>query len=245
MQASRNAPVPLTASGRLQNMDDWSEDVAAFLAASDGLVLTPEHWEIIRLMREYYQAYNITPIRKLLKADIAEKLGADKAADAWLDSLFPQGVLLQGSKIAGLPVPMLDAEVEGMHATGVKKESRPAAEPLHFVNEFYFEGRTYQVHAKGNLVNPGDWNERLAEFLARKEGIVLTEEHWQVIDFLRKFFFQYGITPMVRLLMKHMRQELGEERSSHDYLYRLFPGGPSRQGSRIAGLPEPQGCIDG
>lgn len=239
-----NSPVPLTASGRLQDLNDWSDEVAAFLAAADGLSLTPDHWDIIRLMREYYQTYNITPIRKLLKADIAEKLGAEKAVDGWLDRLFPQGVLIQGSKIAGLPVPLLDAEVEKMHTTAVKKESRPAAESSFFVNEFYFEGRTYPVHAKGNLANSADWNEHLAEFLARKEGIILTEEHWQVIDFLRKFFFQYGITPMVRLLMKHMRQELGEERSSHDYLYRLFPGGPSRQGSRIAGLPEPQGCVD-
>ncbi len=244
MQPSLNITAPLTANGRLQNLSDWNEEVAAFLAASDGLALTPEHWEVIRLMREYYQTYNITPIRKLLKAEISEKLGAEKATDAWLEKLFPQGVLIQGSKIAGLPVPMLDAEVEEMHATGVKKESRPAIEPSYFVNNFYFAGRTYLVNPKGNLVNPGEWNEHLAEFLARKEGISLTEDHWQVIDFLRKFFFQYGITPMVRLLMKHMRQELGEERSSHDYLYRLFPKGPSRQGSRIAGLPEPQGCVD-
>lgn len=244
MQPSQEIRVQLTANGRLQKLNDWNEEVAAFLAASDGLTLTPEHWEIIRLMREYYQAYNITPIRKLLKADISDKLSAEKATDAWLEKIFPQGVLIQGSKIAGLPLPMLDAEIEEMHATKVKKESQPAAKSSHFVNEFYFEGRTYQVQPKGNLVNPGEWNERLAEFLARKEGIALTEEHWQVIDFLRKFFFQYGITPMVRLLMKHMRQELGEERSSHDYLYKLFPGGPSRQGSRIAGLPEPQGCVD-
>jgi tRNA 2-thiouridine synthesizing protein E len=61
---------------------------------------------------------------------------------------------------------------------------------------------------------------------------------------MRQFYFKYGITPMVRLLMKNMRDELGASKGSNEYLYKLFPGGPSRQGSRIAGLPEPQGCID-
>ena len=84
----------------------------------------------------------------------------------------------------------------------------------------------------------------MAEALAQKEGIRLTPEHWELIRYLRQFYFSYGISPMVKLLMRHLAQEVGGEKSSREHLYRLFPGGPSRQGSRIAGLPEPQGCID-
>ncbi|HEB99698.1 MAG TPA: TusE/DsrC/DsvC family sulfur relay protein [Thiotrichales bacterium] len=140
-------------------------------------------------------------------------------------------------------MPHLDAELE--HRTYANTRARAAADSAHFTGSFEFEGKTYEVTPTGNLVNQSGWNERLAEFLAKKEGIELTREHWEVLNFLREFYFEFGITPMVKILMKHLAEELGPEKASRDYLYRLFPKGPSRQGSRIAGLPEPQGCIDG
>lgn len=244
MQTPNQTQLKLTANGRLKHLADWNEEIAAQLAGKEGLVLTPPHWEILRIMRDYYQAYNISPIRKLLKKEIADQLGQEKATDAYLDRLFPQGVLIQGTKIAGLPIPLLDAEIEEAHATEIKPESASAQAASNIPTTFEFEGKTHHVHTSGNLVNLDEWNERLAEFMAEREGLQLTQEHWEVIHYLRKFYFLYGIAPMVRLLMKNMLREYGKEKSSRDYLYRLFPGGPSRQGSRIAGLPEPQGCID-
>ena len=237
----------LTANGRLEIPAQWNVEVATALASRDGLQLTLEHWEMLNLMRDYYLAYNISPIKKLLKKDIRAKLeaGESKSDDAYLDALFPGGVLLQGTKIAGLPVPMLDAEIEEMHIGRGQSKSEGAAAPVKSKEQIEFQGKIYPVTAKGNLANPSDWNEQLAKHLAKLEHIQLTTDHWEVIHYLRNFYFSYGITPMVRLLMKHLRQELGETKSSHDYLYHLFPDGPSRQGSRIAGLPEPQGCIDG
>ncbi len=236
----------LTNNGRLEDPHAWSEHIAALLAAREGLTLTPAHWEILLLMRSYYHAHNIPPIKRLLKKEICAKLydGESKATDAYLDGLFPNGVLVQGTKIAGLPVPMLDAEIEHMHVQNESSKSAQASTSADFVDTFEFEGKVLRMNARGSLADIGDWNERLAEFMANKEGLHLTPEHWEVIHFLRQFYFSYGIAPMVRLLIKHMRQELGEEKSNQDYLYRLFPGGPAKQGSRIAGLPEPQGCID-
>jgi tRNA 2-thiouridine synthesizing protein E len=241
---SGDAPTPkVTAAGFLETLGDWNKEVAVWLAERDGLTLTPAHWEIIDLMRAYYADFNISPIKKLLKKEILAKLadGQTKAADAYLDGLFPSGVLIQGSKIAGLPVPMLDAELEATHSVAAhpgKAEPEPEGSAL------VCDGKSYLLTATGNLVEPGEWTEHLADILAEKEGLALTSEHWEVIHFLRKFYFTYGITPMVRLLMKHMTQELDKTRGSQDYLYKLFPKGPSRQGSRIAGLPAPQGCID-
>lgn len=231
----------LRPDGHLKSLDDWNIDVAQALAAQDGISLSDAHWEILDLMRRYYQTYNISPILKLLKKDIAESLGPDKAADDYLMSLFPRGVSNQGARIAGIPKPSLDAEIE--QSSHIRQADSGKQSPPLFT-EFTFEGKTYKVYARGNLVNPDDWNEDLAVYMANREDITLTDAHWEVLRFLRKFYFQYGITPMVRLLMKHMRNQMGEEKSSKDYLYRLFPGGPSRQGSRIAGLPEPQGCVD-
>ena len=158
-----------------------------------------------------------------------------------INSLFPGGVQYQGSKIAGIPIPMLDSELEPA-AQLRKTETTSAAQ--HYNDSFDFKGKQIKVYHSGNLVNLDDWNEELAEHMAQQEGIELTNAHWVVLRYLRKFYFQYGITPMVKILMKHMGEELGTDVSDRDSLYRLFPGGPSRQGSRIAGLPTPQGCID-
>lgn len=235
----------LTPAGRLKNLADWNKNVAEWLARKDGITLTEAHWEIILIMREYYQTYNISPILKLLKREIQEKLDAQKAENVYLEALFPSGVLTQGTKIAGLPVPILDAEIEKAPATKPAAPPRtPSPAHKHFTGSFEFQGRVYPVYEKGNLANLDDWSEPLAEFLARQEGINLTPAHWEIIHYMRQFYFKYGITPMVRLLMKNMRDELGASKGSNEYLYKLFPGGPSRQGSRIAGLPEPQGCID-
>ena len=81
----------------------------------------------------------------------------------------------------------------------------------------------------------------MAVHLAEKEGITLTDDHWDTINYLRSYYFQFGIAPMVKLLMDGLRETRGEKAATEKYLYVLFPGGPARQGSRIAGLPEPQG----
>ena len=230
----------LTTDGRLKNPGDWSEDVAIELAHKEELALTDDHWDVINMMREYYNKFNQPPIRKLLKKSLAEKYGPDKAEDQYLQTLFPGEVLVQGTRIAGLPVPVMDAELNRSNYTSTEKISSRHK----FAQAFDFEGKSIEVHPRGNLINLDDWNEQLAEVLAEREGITLTDEHWEVIRFLRKFYFEFGIAPMVKLLMKHMRQQLGEEKSSRDFLYSLFPEGPARQGSLIGGLPEPQGCID-
>lgn len=239
----------LLADGRLANNEEWNEDVAASLAEKDGITLTHNHWEIINLMRDFYKQYNISPIRKLLQKAIIEKFDEKKASNDYLNSLFQNGVLIEGSKIAGIPVPMLDAELNesDRHNLAKKVSTRSKVDPSlasHFVDKFDYNGQIYQVTNKGNLKDASQWNEEIAAHMASKEGITLSDEHWEVINYSRKFYFEYGMAPMVRLLMKYMKEHCGPEKSSEDYLYKLFPQGPSRQGCRIAGLPEPQGCYD-
>lgn len=241
--------VPLMPDGRLHNLDDWTPEVAATMAAAMGVSLSQDHWDVINLMRAYYEEYNVSPVRKLLKRALLREGHAELARDERLDSLFPGDVLVQGSKLAGVPMPHLDAELERRTYAANRaadnprvKQSRAAG---HFVGSFNFDGERHEVTPTGNLVDLHRWNERVAAHMAQKEGIELTAEHWEILNFLRGFYFEYGISPMVKILMRHMREEVGPEKAGADYLYKLFPKGPSRQGSRIAGLPEPQGCIDG
>ena len=235
--------------GHLANIDDWNENIAKAIAEKEGTTLTENHWEIINLMRDFYQEYNISPIRKLLVNAITEKYGAKKASREYLDSLFHNGVLLEGSRIAGIPVPMLDAEMDEheRHNRAVKPAGKKKIDPStvdHFVGKFDYQGQVYQVTDHGNLIDSSQWSEEISRHMANKEGVNLTPEHWEVIKYLRKFYFEFGVVPMVRLLMKYMKEQCGPNKSSEEYLYQLFPKGPARQGSRLAGLPEPQGCID-
>lgn len=235
--------------GRLADMSQWTPEVARAIAKNEGLTLNQEHLAIIELMRDYYHRYNISPITRLLKKNINRQLGSEFANDDYLESLFPGNVLIQGTRIAGLPVPLLDSQV------GTPVENNPVA-PRHinkikhdetnyyFTHDFNFEGQLVKVHPSGNLVDPKVWNEALAVFMAEKESIILIDEHWKLIHYLRTFHLSYGITPMVKLLVDYLKDISHDRMANMDHLYTLFPEGPSRQGSRIAGLPMPQGCID-
>ena len=71
----------------------------------------------------------------------------------------------------------------------------------------------------------------------------MDDDHWEVVNFLRNYYEQYQIAPAVRVLTVAIKRTLGPEKGNSRYLYELFPYGPARQASKIAGLPKPTGCI--
>ena len=91
--------------GFLRNLDDWSVDVAEQLARSEGISLTEQHWELITLIRAYYEEYDSSPAMRPLVKYTARKLGPEKGKSVYLLSLFPQSPAKLCSKIAGLPKP--------------------------------------------------------------------------------------------------------------------------------------------
>jgi TusE/DsrC/DsvC family sulfur relay protein len=91
--------------GYLVNLSDWNEDVAQFLAQQENVELTPNHWEVVNFLREYYNEYQIAPAIRVLTKAIGKKLGADKGNNKYLYELFPYGPAKQACKIAGLPKP--------------------------------------------------------------------------------------------------------------------------------------------
>ncbi|PHM28060.1 sulfurtransferase TusE [Xenorhabdus budapestensis] len=106
-----------------------------------------------------------------------------------------------------------------------------------------FEGREIETDAQGYLKNSSDWKEAMAPLLAGQEDITLTEQHWEVVRFVREFYEEFNTSPAIRMLVKAISQKYGEEKGNSRYLYRLFPKGPAKQATKIAGLPKPVKCI--
>lgn len=104
-------------------------------------------------------------------------------------------------------------------------------------------GKTLATDEEGYLVNLADWDEAVAQELAKSEGVEMTDAHWEVIHFLREYYNEYQIAPAVRVLTKAIGKKLGPEKGNSKYLYELFPYGPAKQACKIAGLPKPTGCI--
>jgi tRNA 2-thiouridine synthesizing protein E len=95
---------------------------------------------------------------------------------------------------------------------------------------------------EGYLVDPSDWSEEVAVELARREGIVLTEEHWAVIRFVREYYEQHHIIPDARFVIKFLAETRGAERND---LFKLFPYGYVKQTCKIAGMRKPRAWSTG
>lgn len=96
---------------------------------------------------------------------------------------------------------------------------------------------------QGYLLNSDDWSEVLAPIIAEQESIELTPAHWEVVLFVRNFYLEYNTSPAIRALVKAMAKKLGEDKGNSIYLYKLFPKGPAKQATKIAGLPKPAKCL--
>jgi tRNA 2-thiouridine synthesizing protein E len=104
-------------------------------------------------------------------------------------------------------------------------------------------GKDYEVDEEGYLSNLNDWTPEIAEYMAKDEDAELTENHWEVINFLREYYDEYQIAPAVRVLTKAIGKKLGKDKGNSKYLYELFPYGPGKQACKYAGLPKPTGCV--
>lgn len=102
---------------------------------------------------------------------------------------------------------------------------------------------TLNLDAEGFLCNLDDWSKEVAVELARREGILLTNEHWEIINALREFYQQYDVSPAMRPLSKYIKTHLGADKASSIYLLTLFPGSPAKVAAKIAGLPRPENCL--
>lgn len=94
-----------------------------------------------------------------------------------------------------------------------------------------------EVDEDGFITDPDMWNEDVALALASTEGVTeLTEDHWKIMNYLRNYFLEFGVAPMIRKLCKQTGFPLKQ-------IYELFPSGPAKGACKLAGLPKPTGCV--
>ncbi len=107
MQAVINgAEIALSEAGWLENLDEWSEELAVEISKNEKIeALTDEHWDIIREAREYFEETGTVAEPRLFSKIMKKKYGDDRSSQKYIYSLFPTGLIKCANKIAGLPRP--------------------------------------------------------------------------------------------------------------------------------------------
>jgi tRNA 2-thiouridine synthesizing protein E len=97
--------IDVDTDGFLVNHTLWNDEIAEQLASNEGLNLSPEHWQLIHLIRQFYEEFGLSPAMRPLTKYIKLHLGVDQASSIYLMQLFPQSPAKYLAKIAGLPRP--------------------------------------------------------------------------------------------------------------------------------------------
>ncbi len=108
---------------------------------------------------------------------------------------------------------------------------------------YTLNNQTIATDKQGYLLDLTQWTPELAELIAEQENIELTPAHWEVVLFVREFYMEYNTSPAVRALVKAMANKFGPEKGNSRYLFKLFPLGPAKQATKLAGLPKPAKCL--
>ena len=96
-------------------------------------------------------------------------------------------------------------------------------------------GKTVSVNDEGYLTNFSEWNPEIAKALASEVNINLTDQHWKVITYLQEEY-KKEVPLSIRKVRNSGVIDLKE-------FYQLFPQGPLKMASKIAGIPKPASCI--
>ena len=100
-------------------------------------------------------------------------------------------------------------------------------------------GKQIATTESGFLESLDDWDKAVAEAIAAADGLTLTQDHWDVIEYLRDAWFNHnGEQPNNRAILKAMQERWPGRKVDNKTLFDLFPGNPSKQAGKVAGLPE-------
>ena len=111
-----------------------------------------------------------------------------------------------------------------------------------YTRKLMVDGQEILTDPEGYILDMEQWNEAFARAQAQSEGLALSDEHWQVIRFIREYYEAHNVQAQVRDMVKHFREVWGADKGNSRYLHDIFPiGGPQKQGNRIAGIRKTKG----
>ena len=105
------------------------------------------------------------------------------------------------------------------------------------------DGLGLETTDDGFLRDAAQWNQSVAEELARIEGLDLNDAHWEILFFIRDYYQKFKHLPNARMFVAAVRKQFGEDKGNSRYLQKLFPQGPLKYACKIAGLPKPPTCL--
>lgn len=199
--------------GFLSNPAQWDANFAREIAPELGITrgLTDEHWCIITFIRDQFMKTGQCP----MVYEIGKHCGIGLAK---MKSLFPTGYLRGACKLAGITYRLEEAHSGWLPARRMTAVKTPLYE------------RVYRVNYRGFLIDHTDWDEEYSVYKAKELGMAeLTQEHWDIIAFLRERFTKTGEIPTVYETCEAHQLELED-------LEKLFPTGYHRGAVKLAGL---------
>ena len=100
--------------------------------------------------------------------------------------------------------------------------------------------------AEGYLFNPDDWTDGIAKEFAKEENVDLSETHWQILRFIRKYYSEHNVIPDVRHVSDYLATEnnIGKKEAKN-IIFELFPYGYVKQACKISGMRKPRAWSTG
>lgn len=96
-------------------------------------------------------------------------------------------------------------------------------------------GKMISVNDEGYLTDFSQWTKEVGEAIAAENNITMTPRHWEVIAYLQNEH-KNNVALSIRKIGKSDVLDIKE-------FYQLFPQGPLKTSTKIAGIPKPASCI--
>jgi TusE/DsrC/DsvC family sulfur relay protein len=213
--SSKGKMYRVDSEGFLADYDSWDENFAEAMASEAKIPgrLTPEHWKVLRFIRETFKQTGACPL-------VYQTCKANGLRLKDLKRLFPAGYLRGACKLSGITYKERLVDYYGEKVSEFQEAAQPG-----------LKEKVYRVNVQGFLIDPTEWDENFAIHKAQemkmKEG--LTDRHWEIIHFLREYSKQNGTVPTLFETCETNQIELEELES-------LFPDRYHRGAVKIAGL---------
>lgn len=101
----------------------------------------------------------------------------------------------------------------------------------------------FETDHLGFLLNANHWNVDWVERKADELSLELTPQDYDIIKLLREFYFQYDLSPAMRPLVKHIKNNLGADIGNSIWLMQRYGESPARVLALLSGLPKPKNCL--